>query len=106
MGGITVEQLMSAVVVALAIFTAIITVDKVVDIVKKWRQPSTDVAKKLANDKLKLEEHDKAIEKLQESNRAICSALLAMLDHELHNGNTDQMERARDKLMQYLQGLI
>lgn len=100
------EQLMSAVVVVLAIFAAIVTVDKVIDIVKKWRAPTTDTAKKLANDKQRLDDHDKAIEKLQESNQAICSALLALLDHELHNGNADQMQKARDNLMQYLQGLI
>ena len=100
------EQLMSAVVVVLAIFAAIVTVDKVIDIVKKWRAPTTDTAKKLATDKQRLDDHDKAIEKLQESNQAICSALLALLDHELHNGNADQMQKARDNLMEYLQGLI
>lgn len=100
------DQLMSAVVVVLAIFAAIVTVDKVIDIVKKWRAPTTDTAKKLATDKQRLDDHDKAIEKLQESHQAICSALLALLDHELHNGNADQMQKARDNLMEYLQGLI
>lgn len=103
---ITPEQVMTTVVVVLAIFAAIVTVDKVIDIVKKWRAPTTDTAKKLQADKTRLDEHDKAIEKLQESNQAICSALLALLDHELHNGNSDQMQKARDELMRYLQGLI
>ena len=103
---ITPEQLMSAVVVVLAIFAAIVTVDKVIDIIKKWRAPSTDVSKKLDIDKKRLDKHDEAIESLQECNQVICSALLAMLDHELHNGNGDQMQKARDDLMAYLQGLI
>lgn len=103
---ITPEQLMSAIVVVLAIFAAIVTVDKVIDIIKKWRSPTTDTAKKLAADKIRLDNHDSAIAKLQESNQVICTALLAILDHELHNGNSDQMQRARDELMQYLQSLI
>lgn len=96
------DQLMSAVVVVLAIFAAIVTVDKFIDIIRKWRTPTTDTAKKLANDKQRLDEHDEAIENLRESNQVICSALLALLDHELHNGNQDQMEKARNKMMAYL----
>lgn len=100
------DQLWNAMLVVLALFAAIATVDKFVEIIKKWRAPTTDTAKKLATDKQRLDEHDKAIEKLQESNQAICSALLALLDHELHNGNADQMQKARDTLMNYLQSLI
>ena len=96
------DQLMSAVVVVLAIFAAIVTVDKFIDIIRKWRTPTTDTAKKLANDKQRLDEHDEAIENLRESNQVICSALLALLDHELHNGNQDQMEKARNEMMGYL----
>jgi len=96
------DQLMSAVVVVLAIFAAIVTVDKFIDIIRKWRTPTTDTAKKLANDKQRLDEHDEAIENLRESNQVICSALLALLDHELHNGNQDQMEKARNEMMAYL----
>lgn len=103
---ITPDQLMNAIVVVLTIFAAIVTIDKVVDIIKKWRSPSMDVSKKLAADKIRLDNHDGAIAKLQESNQVICTALLAILDHELHNGNSDQMQRARDELMQYLQSLM
>ena len=96
------DQLYTAVIVLLAVFAAIITIDKVIDIIKKWRAPTTDTEKKLANDKKRLDEHDEAINDLRESNQVICSALLAILDHELHNGNGDQMQKARDEMMAYL----
>ena len=51
MDKVTPDQLMNTVVVLLAVFAAIVTVDKVIDIFKKWRTPSTDTAKKLAADK-------------------------------------------------------
>lgn len=99
---ITPEELMRTVVIILSIFAAIVTVDKVIDIIKKWRTPTTDTAKKLANDKQRLDQHDEAIDDLREGNQVICSALIAILDHGIHNGNTDQMQDARDDLMRYL----
>ena len=102
MHNVTPDELMHAVVVVLAIFAAIVTVDKFIDIIRKWRTPTTDTARKLANDKQRLDEHDEAIVNLRESNQVICSALLALLDHELHNGNPAQMEKARNDMMAYL----
>ena len=102
MQNITPDELMHAVVVVLAVFAAIVTIDKVIDIVKKWRTPTTDTAKKLAMDKVRLDNHEEAINDLKESQQVICSALLAILDHELHNGNGEQMKKARDEMMQYL----
>ena len=102
MPNITPDQFMSAIVVLLAIFAAIATVDKVIDIVRKWRTPTAETTKMLANDKRRLDDHEEAIENLRESIPVICSTLLALLDHELHNGNTDQMEMARNEMMAYL----
>ena len=102
LSAVTPNDLMHAVLVILAVFAAIVTIDKVIDIVKKWRAPTTDTEKKLANDKKRLDEHEEAITDLRESQQVICSALLAILDHGIHNGNTDQMEKARGELMAYL----
>ena len=99
---VTPDQLYTTVIVLLAIFAAIITVDKVIDIIKKWRAPTTDTEKKLANDKVRLDEHEEAIKDLRDSQQVICSALLAILDHGIHNGNTDQMIEARDEMVAYL----
>lgn len=106
MDGITIEQLMTTGYVILAVFAAIITIDKVIDIMKKWKAPSTDTYKKLANDKIRLDDHSESIAELQESTRVLCNGVIALLDHELHNGNTDQMQDARDDLMDYLSGRI
>ena len=92
----------NTVTVLMAVFSFLIAADKVIDIVKKWKAPSTDVAKKLANDKIKLDEHDEAIRDLHQGQQVLCGGITALLDHELHNGNTGQMEAARDDLMKYL----
>lgn len=103
---ITPEQLMSTVAVALAVIAAIITIDKLIDIIKKWRAPTTDTTKKLAHDKERLDAHEKSIKSIQECNQVLCAGMLALLDHELHNGNADQMEAARADILRYLQGNI
>ena len=106
MNGVTPDQLMTTVSVLLAVFAAIVTVDKVIDIFKKWKAPATDTERKLANDKNRLDDHDKAIKDLQESQQVLCTGILALLDHELHNGNGEQMQKARDGIMTYLSGKI
>ena len=106
MSGLTPEQLMTTVYVLLTVFAGIVTVDKVIDIYKKWRSPSTDTAQKLANDKRRLDEHDKAIRNLQESTNINLKGTLALLDHELHNGNSEQMQQAHDEIMSYLQSRL
>lgn len=106
MSGVTPEQLMTTAYVLLAIFAAIVTVDKFFDIIKKWRAPSTDMAKKLTDDETRLDEQEKAIRELQNSQKLLCTGVLALLDHEMHNGNDQQMKDAHDKLMEYLSGKI
>ena len=106
MSGITPDQLWTTGYVILAVFAAIATIDKAIDIFKKWRAPSSDTAKKLQNDKNRLDDHSQAIKELQKSTGVLCNGVLALLDHELHNGNAEQMQKARDDLMQYLSGKI
>ncbi len=103
MENLTPDRLYNAAYVLIAIFGILVTLDKGLDIIKKWRAPSTDTARKLANDKERLDSHDEAIKRLQASSEVQCAALLALLDHELHNGNAAQMEKAKADLIQYLQ---
>lgn len=106
MSNLTAEQLISAFGVLLVLFGAIVTIDKVIDIIKKWSKPGNDTERKLSNDKVRLDGHDRAIQGLTSSNEVLCAGVLALLDHELHNGNADQMQKARDDIMHYLQANI
>lgn len=103
MDSLTLDQLSTTVYVLMILFGGAITLDKVIDIFKKWRAPSTDTTKKLANDKQRLDKHEEELAVLKKSDHIQLSALLALLDHELHNGNADQMQKARDDIMYYLQ---
>jgi len=54
-----------------------------------------------AGEKHIAENHDH-IADLREGNRVMCCALMALLGHELHNGNSNEMEDAQKELNHYL----
>lgn len=88
--------------------------DEIADKVLAKLEPRfSDIERKLDTDKSRLDNHDVAIQSLSKSIETIkdgmqvtADALTAILDHELHNGNSDQMQKARDDLQTYTNGLI
>lgn len=88
--------------------------DEIADKVLEKLEPRfRDIETKLDNDKNRLDNHETAIKSINSSIDTIkdgmqvtCDALTAILDHELHNGNADQMQKARDDLQNYTNGLI
>lgn len=58
-------------------------------------------ARMLDNDKRALDRHEKEIDRLRECTGYLCAGVDALLEHELHNGNADQMEQASVDLKQF-----
>ena len=106
MSGVTPDQLMNGIVVVLAILAAIVAVDKFIDVIKKWKAPEKTISEKLSADKRELDQHEKEIRALKDGQRALCTGVMALLDHQLHNGNTGQMEDAKKDIDKYLKNLI
>ena len=88
--------------------------DEIADKVLEKLEPRfAEIDKKLSSDKDRLDNHETALKEASKSSKIIRSgmkvtadALAAVLDHELHNGNQDQMQKARDELQAYTNGLI
>ena len=91
---LTYSQITSFIIVISAIIAAVLTIDKVLDVIKKWRQPSLDIQEKLATDKTRLEIHEKQILNLTKMVNALCKAEMAHLTHELTGGDTDKLQDA------------
>ena len=98
MAALTPDQITSTIIVLAAIFAALITIDKVIDVIKKWRQPSISIQDKLAADKTRLEIHEKQILDLTKMVNALCKAEVAHLTHELTGGSTDKLQEALTSL--------
>ena len=97
----------------LGVCAIIATVGKAVDVVRSWLRParakSDDVQTCLHNDKERLDAHDSRISDLetglkdtQDGQRVLMQGVMALLEHELHNGNSEQMEQASMEIRTYL----
>ena len=78
-------------------------------VIEKMEPRFAEIDRKLANDKEQIDAHTRQIntmEKRQNSSdkaeKALCRGVLALLNHELHNGNTDEMEKAKSGIDDYL----
>lgn len=113
MEGLTFEGIAAAVGVVIAFCGLLVTITKTVDAVRSWRAPQEKrdaeqgaaIAKnkeKLRNDMERLDEHDRAIDGLFAGQKHLCAGVRALLDHELHNGNADQMRAASEAINDWL----
>lgn len=130
--GITPSYLWIFLYVAVGIAALILLIDKVIDVFRRRAkrkeakkpeladeiagkvmdqlQPTfTEIDRKLANDKVHLDGHDRQIEGLarrmdgsENGIRALVTGVLALLNHELHNGNTTELNDAQKALNKYL----
>ena len=68
-----------------------------------------EIDKKFAHDKAEIEKHarqiaeiDRRVDSQDSGMKALCQGTLALLNHELHNGNSDEMEDAKKVIDTYL----
>lgn len=77
--------------------------------VLKWIKPVTKLRNDVrtnTNDIDKLKEHEeddlKTLEKIQEMNRAQCSAMLCMINHMIDGNGVSEMKKTREEIQQLL----
>lgn len=78
-------------------------------VIEKMEPRFAEIDRKLANDKEQIDAHTRqinSIEKAQsmsdKAEKALCRGVLALLNHDLHNGNSDEMEKAQEGINEYL----
>ena len=76
---------------------------------KHQQQPTADlktevseISKKLDTDKRRLDNHDERLDDLKKGLMATCTGVQALLEHELHNGNTAEMQEASKGIDKWL----
>lgn len=93
--GFTAGQVYTAALVFLAVCGAVTTIGKAVEVIRNWCRPGASV-------KHKVDKHEKQLADLKDGQKVCCKALIALLGHELHNGNADEMLNASQELNDYL----
>jgi hypothetical protein len=68
-----------------------------------------DIDRKLANDKLLIEDHTRKlagqaaqIDAIEKGNKVLCRGILALLSHEINGNSTDKLAASRDEITNYL----
>jgi uncharacterized protein HemX len=78
-------------------------------VLEKLEPRFSEIERKLANDKATIDGHSRQMETLAKRAdgneggiKALSRGVLALLNHELHNGNSDELEHAQQTLNDYL----
>jgi hypothetical protein len=68
-----------------------------------------DIDRKLANDKLLIEDHTRKlagqadqIDAIEKGNKVLCRGILALLSHEINGNSSDKLAASRDEITNYL----
>ena len=102
MESLTVIQIRDFAIVAIAIMGFIVLMGNVVKTIKAWREPGMSEAEWRKEVDTKLGNDNKRIASLEDGNKAICKALIALLSHEINGNSTDKLQTALSELQNYL----
>lgn len=110
---LTGDHLMIFLLVVVAITTLFILFVNAAEAMRKLKRPQekkedilesrqSECAKMFDRDFKRLNEHTERIEAVEETTRILCAGIHALLEHELHNGNADEMRQASAALFDHL----
>lgn len=102
MENLTVIQIRDFAIVAIAIMGFVVLLGNVIKVIKEWRKPGMSEAEWRRDVDDKLDSDNKRIASLEEGNKVICRALIAMLSHEINGNSTDKLQTALADLQNYL----
>ena len=102
MDKVTPEALMTFFWVAAALIAFTLGVWGLVDKIKSAHKPAENAAEWRRSVETRLKADKERLDSLDDGQKAICRGVLALLNHELHNGNNDEMERAQKGITEYL----
>ena len=99
---LSVIQVRDFAIVAVAIMGLIVLVGNAVKTIKEWRKPGMSEAEWRREVNTKLDTDNKRIKNLEDGNKVICRALIAMLSHEINGNSKDKLQNAMADLQEYL----
>ena len=95
MENVTLLQLKDFAIVAIAIMGFIVLVGNVVKVIKEWSKPGMNITEKI-------KDHDERVESLEDGQKIICKALMAIMSHEINGNSIDKLQKAYDDMNEYL----
>ena len=92
------------VVVLMALFAAIIIVDKIIDIVKKYREPGIALEEEIKTIKNHLDNDNERINKLEESSKLTLQGINALIEFNITDDERHKIKliKAKDAINNWL----
>ena len=95
------DGLLNFVLIIVGLMSLLKLIDSVVDIIKKWRKgKSVDEQRKSCD--AKFANDQRRLNTLEAGQDALVYGVAELLGHALHNGNSDEMVKAEQKLKKWL----
>ena len=102
MENLTIIQVRDFAIVLIAIMGFVVLTGNVIKTIKGWREPGMSEAQWRAEVDHKLDSDNKRIASLEEGNKVVCRALIAMLSHEINGNSKEKLQAALSELQDYL----
>ena len=102
MESLTFVQIRDFAIVLIAIMGFIVLIGNVVKVIKEWRKPGMSEAEWRRDVDTKLGNDNKRIASLEEGNKVVCKALIAMLSHDINGNSKEKLQAALSELQNYL----
>ena len=71
-------------------------------IVKEMKKPNDDLKEKVSEHDILLDNDDKRLVSIEESNKMTLQCLLVIINHEITGNGIEKMKAARDELQEFL----
>ena len=106
---VTPDLILKSIGILLAFAAAVVSIDKLIDVIKKWRKPREQTDQTLVQCQIDLQAQKAIADAQAEEIRILgaglivtCKGVKALLEHELHNGNTGEMVSASKAIDDWL----
>lgn len=102
MESLSIIQVRDFAIVLIAIMGFVVLCGNVIKTIKSWREPGMSEAEWRRDVDDKLDKDNKRIASLEEGNKVVCRALIAMLSHEINGNSKEKLQAAMSELQDYL----
>lgn len=102
MENLSVIQVRDFAIVLIAIMGFLVLTGNVIKTIKEWRKPGMSEAEWRRDVDEKLDRDNKRIASLEEGNKVVCRALIAMLSHDINGNSKEKLQAAMSELQNYL----
>lgn len=96
------NQLVTFIVVLLAIAGGITVIGNAAKTLRDWFKPATDLQSRMEQAESHIDNDNKRLNSLEESNKLLLRGMNVLIEHEVTGNHTEELERVQADITSYL----